>query len=249
MNEADSERGVPRSLAWILAIAFFAATVMVILLNFNITAPEPSFRQGEEVLVDNILIDLANQQQRWPQDLIANLLFAVGFAAVAGLGATLPRLVGADDGRAGLMAAAFIVAGTLGVVGELLYIGVTEVGINAQYCECALRDPQLISRIEGLNLVRNAVSWLTDGFAVIFGVGLLAAAAIAGGDSRMPSGWRTYTRWMGVAAIAFVVVGHLLPAIASGGDVDLSLVSVALIALVAGVLTPIWGIWTARSLR
>lgn len=247
MNASDTERSWSRSLAWLLAIAFLVATVITMLLNLNITASEPVFGQGDEVFVDNILIDLANQQERWPHDLAANLLFAIGFAAVAGLGATLPRLLGADDGRARLMAAAFVVAGTLGVVGELVYIGVAEAGINAQYCECALRDAQLISRGEGLNLVANAVGWLTDGFAVVFGVGLFAAAGLARGGSVMTSGWTTYTRWMGVAAVAFVLIGHLLTFLSSAEN-DLSVAGIALVAIVAGVLTPIWGIWTARSL-
>ena len=51
--------------------------------------------------------------------------------------------------------------------------------INAQYCECALRDPQLISRAEALTTVVNLQTWLTDGFAVLFGLGLFAAASLA----------------------------------------------------------------------
>lgn len=167
---------------------------------------------------------------------------------MAGLSATLPRLLGANDGGGRLVTTAFIVAGSLGIVGVLLYIGAKEASINAQYCECALRDPQLISRAEGLNAASNIQSWLTGGFAVLFGAGLLAAAGMTSSMRALPSGWKTYTRWMGVAAIGFVVIGHLL-SFHGSDEMDLSVASIALVAIVAGVLTPIWGVWTARILR
>ncbi len=249
VDELDTvpDSSIPRGLAWTLAVTFIVATVIVLLLTFNVTATAPQFHEGENVLVDNILIDLANQQQRWPQDLLANVLFAIGFAAVAGLGTTLPRRLGAHRDRGRLVTAAFVVAATLGIVGELTYIGVKEVSINAQYCECALRDPQLISRAEALNTVVNLQTWLTDGFAVLFGFGLLAAAGLAAATSAMSAGWRTYTRWTGVAAIAFVLIGHLLTFVGSE-TLDLNTISALLIAIVAGILTPLWGIWTARRL-
>ena len=249
MHDVDtvSDASIPRGLAWTLAITFIVATVIVLLLAFNISASEPQFHVGDNVLVDNILIDLANQQQRWPQDVLANVLFAIGFAAVGGLGTTLPARLGATDDRGRLVATAFVMAATLGVVAELLYLGVKEVSINAQYCECALRDPQLISRAEALNGVVNLQSWLTDGFAVLFGLGLFAAAALARSTGAMSAGWRSYTRWMGIAAIAFVLIGRVLTFVGSD-TLDLNTISALLIAIVAGVLTPIWGIWTARTL-
>jgi hypothetical protein len=242
------DASIPRGLAWALAISFVVATLIILLLTFNISASEPQFHEGDGVLVDNILIDLGNQQQRWPQDLLANVLFAIGFAAVGGLGATLPHRLGAGDDRGRLVTAAFLMAATLGVVAELTYLGVKEVSINAQYCECALRDPQLISRAEALGTVVNLQTWLTDGFAVLFGLGLFAAAGLARSTSAMSAGWRAYTRGMGIAAVAFVLLGHLLTFVGSG-TLDLNTISALLIAIVAGVLTPIWAVWTARLLR
>ena len=143
MQEPDTgpNPSLPRLLGWGLAATFLLGTLLILLLNFNITAPAPAFHEGEDVLVDNILVDLTSQQQRWPQDLLANVLFAFGFASVAGLGATLPRWLGPDDDRRRLVAVTFILASALGIVGELAYLGIKEVSINAQYCECALRDP------------------------------------------------------------------------------------------------------------
>jgi uncharacterized membrane protein YvlD (DUF360 family) len=52
---------------------------------------------------------------------------------------------------------------------------------------------------------------------------------------------------MGVAAIAFVVIGHVLSVVGSD-KLDLDAISALLIAIVAAILTPIWAIWTARIL-
>lgn len=242
------ERDLTPALAWTLAVSFVLATLIVLLLSLNITAPAPQFREGEAVLVDNIVIDVTNQGLRWPQDLVANLLYAVGFAAVAGLGATLPRRLRADEDRTRLAGAALVVAGALGVVGQLLYVGVKELGINAQYCECALRDAQLISRAEALTLAVNAQGWLIDGFAILLGVSLLAAARVASATAALTAGWRWYTRWFGIAAIAYVLLRHLLDA-AGGPEGSFDDLALVLLAVVAGVLTPLWAAWTARTVR
>jgi len=236
-----------RMLAWILAVSFPLATIILVLLLLNITASEPTFREGDNVLADNIVTGFTNDQERWPQELAANLLFVLGFAAVAGLGATLPSLIGAADGARRLLAALFMVAATLGIVGMLLYVGVKEVAANPTYCECGSRDAQLISRVSVLDAASSAQNWLTDAFATLFGVGLLVAAS----GAAMPSGWRTYSRWFGVAALGVVIIHRLIPLIQEvidNPDVDLFLAGDLLVAIVAGILTPIWAIWTARAM-
>ena len=247
MNGTDDTRRLARVLAWILAVSFPLAVLILVLLAFNITAPEPTFREGENVLVDNIITGFTSDQERWPQELAANLLFVLGFAAVAGLGATLPWLIGAADGARRLVATAFVVAAALGIVGMLLYVGVKEVTANPMYCECGSRDAQLISRVAVLDAASTAQNWMTDAYATLFGVGLLVATS----GASMPSGWRIYTRWLGVAAIVSVVIGRLLPVIEGlidSPETDLRPIGLLLVVLVAGILTPIWAAWTARRL-
>lgn len=250
VNSTDADIRVARILAWILAISAPLATLLLALLWLNITAPEPTFREGENVLVDNLVTGFTSDQARWPQELTSQLLFVLGFAAVAGLGAVLPRLIGAAGGLRRLAGTSFIVAGTLGIVGMLLYVGVKEVMADPNYCECGSRDAQLISRVSVLDAASNAQNWLTDAYATLFGIGLIMAGA---GAASMPSGWRTYSRWMGVAALVAVVLGRLLPFIQfeliNDPEVDLGNVGLLLIVIFSGVLTPIWAIWTARAVR
>jgi hypothetical protein len=247
VNGSDNDRRLARVLAWVLAVSFPLAVLILVLLDFNITASEPTFREGDNVLVDNLITGFTNDQERWPQELAANLLFVLGFAAVAGLGATLPRLIGAADGARRLMRTAFVVAASLGIVAMLLYVGVKEVSANPMYCECGSRDAQLISRVAVLDAASNAQNWMTDAYAALFGVGLMLAAS----GASMPSGWRIYTRWLGVAAIVSVVIGRLLPVLEGlidNPEVDLRPIGLLLVVLVAGILTPIWAVWTARRL-
>jgi hypothetical protein len=58
---------------------------------------------------------------------------------------------------------------------------------------------------------------------------------------------------MGVAALVAVVIGRVLPfiqfEIIDNPDVDLGTRGLLLIVIVSGVLTPIWAIWTARTMN
>ncbi|HEX5039254.1 MAG TPA: hypothetical protein VFW95_03885 [Candidatus Limnocylindria bacterium] len=247
MNTTDVDRRTARILAWIVAVSFPLATLLLALLWLNITAPEPAFREGENVLVDNIVTGFTSEQERWPQELASNLLFVLGFVAVAGLGAVLPALIGATEGARRLTGTFFVVAATLGIVGMLLYVGVKEIAADPRYCECGSRDAQLISRMSILDTISNAQNWLLDAYATLFGVGLIVAASAA---AAMPSGWRAYSRWMGIAALVAVVIGRFLPFIQfeviDNPEVDLGNVGLLLIVIVSGVLTPIWAIWTAH---
>jgi len=250
VNSTDADRRLVRGLAWIVAVSFPLATLLLALLWLNITSPEPTFREGENVLVDNIVTGFTSDQERWPQELASQLIFVIGFAGVAGLGAVLPALTGAADGARRLMATAFVVAAILGIVGMLLYVGVKEVMANPMYCECGSRDAQLISRVSVLDAASNAQNWLTDAYATLFGVGLIIAASAA---AAMPRGWRTYSRWMGVVALLAVLIGRILPfiqfEIIDNPDVDLGNVALLLIVILSGILTPIWAIWTARTMN
>lgn len=249
MNSTDTDRRIVRVLAWIVAISFPLATLLLALLWLNITSPEPTFREGENVLVDNIVTGFTSEQERWPQELASQLLFILGFVGVAGLGATLPGLIGATDGARRLMGTFFVVAATLGIVAMLLYVGVKEIAADPQYCECGSRDAQLISRMSILDAISNAQNWMLDAYATLFGVGLIIAGSAA---AAMPSGWRTYSRWTGVIALVAVLVGRLIPfiqfEIINNPNVDLGNVALLLIVIVSGLLTPIWAIWTARLL-
>ena len=244
-------RQLAARLSWVTAGTFLVASVVVLLLSFNVSAAEPTFAP-DATFVDNILASFENQQARWIQDLGSSLLFGVGFAALAALGATLRHVLGRDDPRSMLATAAFLVAGTVGLVSQLIYIGGTEVATNPQYCDCDFLAEEVISRAMILDVINGIVYWMIDGFSVLFGVGLIAVAGVASASGSMPVTWVTFTRLVAIAGLASAVWNRVaIPLLIRAGyeDLDYGRIGSVILVVVAGILVPIWAAWLARALR
>ena len=224
-----------RVLAWTLAITFIFGTVTVLLLSFQAfgspPAPKPDF-------ADRIVAEFEFQQSQWPIDLAGTAAFAVGFLALGGLGPVLARLADSDDARRGLVTAGFLTAGGLGTAAQLLWIGTAPVATDPHYCECGLLADELMSRITALNIVQGAQTWLTSGAIVAAAAGVVAAGTL-GREAGMPKAWL----WVSLALAVVGVIAAILPV------VDIYPFNVLLIAVIAGVLFPIWAIWLALRAR
>jgi hypothetical protein len=248
MNSDAAWRSWGRGMAWLVAGTFLVASVMLLLLSFNITAPEPT-DPGTDNIVDNVFAFFENESLRWPQDLAIQLLFAVGFAGVAALGPILRHLIGRDDPGPTMLATALLAAGLLGVVAQLVYIGMKEVAIVAEYCDCEYAAHQLIARREILEAVGGVQQWLNQAFIYLFSFGLLLTARHAAGI--LPAGLLSFSRALGIAGIFTALFNLIVPAVADAiklQDVDVGQIGLLLIVVVAGILTPIWAAWLARSL-
>jgi len=244
-------RQLAARLSWVTAGTFLVASVVVLLLSFNVTAAEPTFAP-DATFVDNILASFENQQTRWIQDLGSSLLFAVGFAAIALLGAILRHVLGSDDPRSMLATVAFLAAGTVGITSQIIYVGGTEVATNPQYCDCGFLAEEIISRAMILDVINGIVSWMIDGFSVLFAVGLLAIAAVASASGSMPAGWVAFTRLLAVVGLATVIWNRVsIPLLVQAGfdDVDYGRIGALIVVAVGGILVPVWAGWLARSLR
>jgi hypothetical protein len=224
-----------RVLAWTLAITFIAGTVAVLLLSFQAfgSPPEP-----KPDFADRIVADFEFQQTQWPIDLAGTSAFAIGFLALGGLGPVLGRLAAPDDARRGLVTAAFLTAGGLGTAAQLLWIGTAPVATDPHYCDCGLLADELMSRLTAINIVQGVQTWLTSGAIVVAALGLVAVGAL-GREVGMPRGWR----WVSLAIAVLGVIAAILPVF------DLHPFDVLLIALIAGILFPIWAIWLALRAR
>jgi hypothetical protein len=237
-------------LGWLTAAAFLAGAALVVFLQLN--HPEERSFPPEATFVDHILAEFEDARTLWPVDLGNSLLFAVGFAAIAALGAVLRHALGRDDPRGMVAVAAFMVAGAVGVTAQLIYIGGTEVATNPEYCDCGYLAEEIISRAM-INFTINGIGfWMIDAFTVLFAVGLLAWAAVASASQTMPAGWVAFTRLLGVVGLAVVAWNRIaVPLLIQAGfdDVDYFLIGSILIGIVAGILVPIWAAWLARSLR
>lgn len=232
-----------RSVALLAAVTFAISTALTALDSLNITTPDAHVNLAAP-LPDRIVTVLQNQSARFPWVLVAALLAAVSFAALAALAPVLRRLLGPDDPRGSLVSGAFLFAGISGVVGQLAFIGGQAVASDSTYCDCNFADPQLIARAGLLDLVSSIQAWMIVGPLVGFGVGLLAVAALAAG-TWLPDGWRRLSGLLGglLLVVALLLVGFPPLGNALGWQVDPNLVTGVPSLVVLLVLVPWWALW------
>ncbi len=233
-----------RTLAAVTAASFALATILTTLDALDVTTPAPIFADGAE-LPDRIVTILQNQSLRFPWVLASSLLAALSFAAIAALGPVLRRALGSVDWRASLVTGALLMAGTIGVVAEIGFIGGQAVASDTTYCDCKFADPQLIARSGMLDLISSVEFWLISGMLVVFGAGLLAIASLARERDDLPGGWTTLTWVLGILLPIIAVVGVAVPPLARSLQlqIDIDLITGLPSLLVLLVLVPWWALW------
>jgi hypothetical protein len=232
---------VGRLLSWVVAGSFLLAGVMFVLVESGLTAPERSTapRVARQDFVDATIAFFQDQQARWPQELTASLLFAVGFAALAGLGVLLARALGGTDARAALLSLTFVMAGSLGVTAQLLFVGAKQVAIDPHYCDCQYAPEQIISQARGLALVEGAQRWLLGGFFVLAALGFWQLAQLSLQRGVFSTRWARLSQLLAVVLLIELVV-PLAP------QFELALQVVVFVG--AGILLPFWAVWLSRQL-
>jgi hypothetical protein len=237
MNGRPDMGRLARVLGWLVAIPLFAAGVITTLLEFDITASPPA-KTAPNDLLEGTLASFQNQSDRWPQQISSLILFAVGFVALIGLVALLRSAARRDDPWMLLGTLAVGVGAGIGAVGQLLFLGAKQVGIDPHYCDCARAAEQIISRGQTLDMIDNAQRWLLIGTLALASVGLLLIWRGASNHALFSPTWRGLT-----LAIALVMA---VGVIAMAAEVDI--LSDVFTAVGAAILTPIWAVATARGL-
>jgi hypothetical protein len=220
-----------RLLSLLVTAFFFTAAVLQALLAFDILgAPPPE----QPDFAERIIGFFAWEQSRWPIEFAATALFGLGFATLGGLGVLLSRLADRSDARRSLAAAAYIGIGVIGAVSQLFWLGVKPIATIPQYCDCDLRDAQIMSRLMILDVAEGVQFWMVLGAIVLAAIGVILVARL-GREAGMPTGWV----WLS-AAVAIVSL------LAAGlGVVDAYPFNQLAVLVVAAVLLPIWALWLA----
>jgi hypothetical protein len=233
---------VGRLLSWVVAGSFLLAGVMFALAESGITAPEGSAapRTARRDFVDATIAFFQDEQSRWPQELTYSLLFALGFAALAGLGVLLARALGGTETRAAILSVTFAMAGTLGVAGQLLFVGAKQVAIDPHYCDCQYAPEQIISQARGLALVEGAQRWLLGGFFVLAALAFWQLAQLTLRQGVFSARWARLSQLLGVVLLVELVV-PLAP------QFELALQAIVFVG--ASILLPFWALWLDRQLR
>jgi hypothetical protein len=220
-----------RVLALLVTAFFFAAAVLQGVLAFDVLGPPPP---EQEDFIERVIDAFEWEQTRWPVEFAATALFALGFVALGGLGALLSRLVGSGDPRRLLMTAAYLGAGGIGAASQLVWLGVKPIATSPQYCECGLRNEEIMSRLMILDVAGSAQLWLAIGAIVLAAVGAVLVAGI-GRERGMPGSWA----WLSLV-IAVVSLASAGLAVIGAYPFDQLALLVA-----AGILIPVWALWVA----
>jgi hypothetical protein len=226
------------ALAWLVALCFFAATAILLLLEFNVTASEPVNAPGNDLVSETVAF-FKEQQARWPQELATGLLFALGFFLLIGLAVVLRRLFGKDDVRSSVASMTLGVGAGIAAASQLAFIGAKQVAIDPRYCQCEYAPEQIISQSRALDMAETAQAWLIVGFLVLGAVGLVLFAAANRDRRLLPPSWGYVSQALAVLFVVALV----------GIVFDIQAVNDLSLAIISGVLVPIWAIVLARRLR
>lgn len=243
-------RTISSRLGWLVAATFLIAMVIYALGQFHIIVPEPAFSPAE-TYVDDLIAGFEHGQEHWIADLTSSLILAAGFVGLAILGVTLWRALDRDAAGGAVLAVTFIVAGAIGALAQVLFVGATEVANNPEYCDCGFLAEEIVSRQVAHDIALNVVFWMTDMSIVVFAVGLLAFAALAPVSGWVPGGLAVYARVLAGLAFLSVVWGRIaVPLLMENGvELDFFRIGDVIILVIAGVLVPVWAAWVARAAR
>jgi hypothetical protein len=234
--------------AWLLAATFLVATVWLVLVTQNITVPGADIAKDAS-LPDAIFEDFRAAREAFPQEMAYTLLFSLGFLAIAVLGPILRAVMDRSDPRATRLAVLFLVAGTIGILSQVIFLGGKEVATAPYYCDCDFREPQLIARGAVLDALSGIQSWMTDAFTFLFAIGLLAAASLASARG-WGAGFVRASQGLAVLGLASAAWDRIAVPLLINADVQLDYYGAGLLilAVIAGVAVPVWGVLLVRAL-
>jgi hypothetical protein len=234
--------------AWVLAASFLLATIWLVLVTQNVTVGGANIADDAS-LPDAIFENFRAAREAFPQEMGYTLLFSLGFLAVAMLGPILRAVLDRSDPRATRLAVMFLVAGTIGILSQVIYLGGKEVATAPYYCQCDFLNPQLISRGSIMDALSGIQSWMTDAFTVLFAIGLFAAASLASARG-WGAGFARASVVLGLLGLASAAWDRIGVPLLVNADVHIDYYGIGLLilAVIAGIAVPIWGAILARTL-
>jgi hypothetical protein len=220
----------------VVGVLFLAASVFQLIDRLNLVATPPDVPESAN-LVDRVLASIPYRQSIWPVYFATNVLFALGFIALVGLGLALAARIARSDDRRHLLQWTLVTAGILGAVGQLVLVGAVKASIDIPYCDCGFKNEEIVSQVWAEMVVQSAVQLLVDAAGLLAAAGIVVAARAFAGRA-MPASWA----WLSYLVGAIVVLNAVLDFTGIAGDAN-----EWLLTLLTLVLIPAWALWVAAS--
>jgi hypothetical protein len=219
-------------LAWIVAVAFFAGTVMFLVdrLNLYVTPPVLPDSAG---MVERTLGTVQYRQAIWPVFLLTYAFYAIGFVAVVVFGGAL-----AGFARGGQTFGALLTTGgILGAISAIIPIGSVEAAVWLGYCDCVERESEIVSQVWAQMVVQDVGRWLLRAAFIVLAIGVLRIASELR-EALSPTA-RTLGYLLAIGLIASPIIGFV-------GRTD-PFVGELLDQVIAAILVPVWAIVVGRA--
>jgi hypothetical protein len=221
-------------LSWVVAVSFFLAVVLQFVDRLNLVATPPDLPTSN--MVERSLATVDYRQAIWPVFLWTNLLFAVGFGAIA---AFAGALLGALGRRLAVFGALAAVGGTIGAISSIIPIGSVDSAVWLGYCDCGFKEQEIISQIWATMVAQDISVWLVRAAGVTLAVAVIVF--LRDGREVLTQPLRAWSYLTVIGLVAAPVLGVISPE-RLGDIADL------LTAAVAAILVPVWAIWLGRSI-
>ena len=231
-----ANRGTLTRLSWALVILAIVSAVVTLLFATGMLRPPEDVAD----YVERLLAFRGHDLAAFPFVVVGGLATLGVYLVVAMLGVVLRAWAQPSSVR-DAMSLLFLVGGVVGIVGQLVNIGVGEAA-NPFYCDCGYKAEEVIALQKAIEVGWAIAAWLGLGSITMVGIGV----GVTGRILEVSPVWRTLSGII-AGALLFAVSLRVLAVFVFIEAFDPFQVSDLILAATSGILVPIWAILLARG--
>jgi hypothetical protein len=231
-----------RWLCWAMVVLAIAGAIIGVGLQADLFVPFPEVADNVDFV--ERLIAFRSYDAAVYGFIFLSSVASLGVYLVAALLGVALRPFADGASLRDVMATMFVIAGIVGIVSQVMNIGVAHVA-SMSYCDCGYKTEEVIAQDYALNLGWTLQGWLDLVAVTLAGL----AVALAGRAVAVSSLWRTLSYVIGGMLLLSVVFRLMDPYVSHEPGLfhDLFHLSDWLVPLALGILVPIWAILLARG--
>lgn len=231
-----ADRRVLTSLSWALVVLVVITAAVTLLLTSGV------LRTPIDVpdYVDVLMAVRADQERQLPV-IMLGALSAVGVYLIATMLGLVLRAWALPTATRDVMTVLLMVGGVIGIGAQLLHIGIHDAA-RPFICDCGYRAEEVIGLDQALHVAESMFNWLAMGAITFVGVGAAVAARVL----AVSDVWRMLS-YLIAAGLLLAVALRFVAALVLIDAFDPFQVSDIIVALVSGILVPIWAVLLARG--